>query len=226
MCCRKVIKPVGGLAKSEEGRLAEGKLQWSTVKRICEKETEIKPDILVNIMEKFDMLIPYKVKPESSDTRVQEYLVPCMMKRVPKKKVRQADQKVRNVPILYFKFVHHDFIRNENEEEGVFLPHGLFHRVVSRCCQSKNWNQNTIFYDYMEFSTQKGIFYLRMAYDSILLCALKAGNTCEREDQRREVLSNVREEIQSLIDAVLQMSFPNLTSVHYLECISKEHEHR
>ena len=171
------------------------------------------------------MLIPYKAKPVSSKTRVEEYLVPCMMKRVPHGKVRQRDH---NVPILFFKFVHRDFIEKEREKEGLFLPNGLFHRVVSRCCgTNKTWIQTATCYDYMEFSTDKGIvFSLRMAYNSILLCAIKIDSWYKTEDQRHESLSNLREDIQSLIDHVLRALFPNLTCVHYLECISEKHEHR
>ena len=213
---------------SEEGRLSEGKLRRSTVERICEKETEIKPDILLYIMERFDMLIPYKGGPERSGTSVHEYLVPCMMKRVPEGKVRQAGQEVKDTPMLYFKFVHRDFIdkEEEEEEEGVFLPHGVFHRVASRCCQVKKWDRRAIYYDYMQFSTDKGVFYLRMAYDSILLCAIRIEESYETKDQIRQILSNLREEIQDLIDAVLQTTCPNLTCVHYLECMSEGHEHR
>ena len=108
-------------------------------------------------MERFDMLIPYKANPKSLETRVQEYLVPCMMKRVPQGKVRP---KGHNVPILFFKFAHSDFIEEEREKEGLFLPNGLFHRVVSRCCRTnKTWSggEMATYYDYMEFSTDKGI---------------------------------------------------------------------
>ena len=220
-----VIKPTGGLAKNEAGKLEEGRLKQNTITRICKNETDINSDILVNIMERFDMLIPYRTALENPDTKTEEYLVPCMMKRVPERKVHQAEQKVKDVPILYFKFVHRDFIKRGKEEEGVFLPHGLFHRVLSRCCQRKKWTKSGIYYDYVDFGTDKGVFYLRMAYDSILLCALKT-TTSLTEDQRQEARSNLREEIEYLIDAVIQTSFPNLTCVHYLECISKEHEHR
>ena len=212
---------------SEGGRLSEGRLRRCTVERICEKEREIKADILLYIMERFDMLIPCKGGPESSGASVHEYLVPCMMKRVPEGKVRQAGQEVKNTTMLYFKFVHRDFIDKEEEEEGgVFLPHGVFHRVVSRCCQIKKWRRGAIYYDYMEFSTCEGVFCLRMACDSILLCAIQIKESYRREDQRRETLSNLREEIQKLIDAVLQTTCPNLTCVHYLECMSEGHEHR
>ena len=226
MCCRKVITPKDGLVKSEEGSLAEGRLKWSTVIRICGKETKDRPGVLVKIMERFDMLVPYKGGPEGLDQRVQEYLVPCMMKRVPEDNVHKRDQQVKNVPILCFKFVHRD-VKKEREEEGIFLPYGLFHRVISRCCQTnKKWNTGKIYYDYMDFSTDRGVFSLRMANDSILLCALRTETSYEAEDKRRKVLSDLREEIQTLIDAVLQTTFPNLTCVHYLECTSKEHEHR
>ena len=79
----------------------------------------------------------------------------------------------------------------------------------------------------MELSTDKGmVFYLRMAYDSILLCAIKIDTSYETQDQRCNALNNLREEVQSSIDAVVNTAFPNLTSVHYLECISQGHTHR
>ena len=176
-------------------------------------------------MERFDLLIPYKAEPRSSETRAQEYLVPCMMKRVPEKHVRP---KFENVPSLYFKFVQRDLVAKGKEEEGVFLPHGLFHRVASHCCRTiKKRILIATYYDYMELSTDKGmVFYLRMAYDSILLCATKIDTSYETQDQRCDALNNLREEVQSSIDAVVNTAFPNLTSVHYLECISQGHTHR
>ena len=141
---------------------------------------------------------------------MQEYLVPCMMKRVSQEKVRPQDHNVR---ILFFKFAQRDLIEKEREKEGLFLPNGLFHRVVSRCCRTnKTWIQMATCYDYMEFSTDEGIvFSLRMAYNSILLCAIRIDASYDTEAQRRESLSNLREDIQALIDDVLQMVFPNLT---------------
>ena len=62
--------------KSEEGSLAEGRLQRNTVTKLCRTETKDRPDVPVKIMERSDMLIPYKGGPESSDRRVHEYLVP------------------------------------------------------------------------------------------------------------------------------------------------------
>ena len=218
-----MIRPKSGLVLTENDSLADGRLQRSTAKRLCRPEANA--DVLLDIMERFDMLIPYKAEPGSLDTTVQEYLVPCMMKRVPQEKVRHKDH---NVPILFFKFAHRCFIEKEREKEGLFLPNGLFHRIVSRCCRTyKTWIQMSTYYDYMEFSTDKGIvFSLRMAYNSILLCAIRIDSLYETEDQRHESLSNLREDIQSLIDDVLQALFPNLTCVHYLECISEAHEHR
>ena len=132
------------------------------------------------------------------------------------------------MPILHFKFVQRDYLAQGKEEEGIFLPHGLFHRVASHCCRT---NKKRIliatYYDYMELSTDKGIvFYLRMAYDSILLCATKIDTSYETQDQRCEALNNLREEVQSSIDAIVNTAFPNLTCVHYLECISQGHTHR
>ena len=218
-----VIRPKDGLAPSEEDRLADGRMLRSTAKRLC--GCEAKADVLLDIMERFDMLIPYKSNPKSSETRVQEYLVPCIMKRVPQGKVRQKEH---NVPILFFKFAHRDFIEKEGEKEGLFLPNGLFHRIVSRCCRiSKAWIKKPAWYDYAEFSTDDGIvFSLSMAYNSILLCAIRIDPSYKTEDRRQQLLSNLREDIQSLIDDVLHAVFPNLTCVHYLECISEGHEHR
>ena len=223
MCCRCVINPTSFLTKTERGSLEQGRLQRSTAERLCEPEPNA--NILVDIMERFDLLIPYEAEPQRSEARAQEYLVPCMMKRVPGEHVRS---KFENVPILHFKFVQRDYLAQGKEEEGIFLPHGLFHRVVSHCCRT---NKKRIliatYYDYMELSTDKGIvFYLRMAYDSILLCATKIDTSYETQDQRCEALNNLREEVQSSIDAIVNTAFPNLTCVHYLECISQGHTHR
>ena len=220
-----MIRPTSGLKPTENDNLADGRLQRSTAQRLCHRVANA--DVLLDIMERFDMLIPYKAKSISSETRVQEYLVPCMMKRVPQGNVGQRDH---DVPILFFKFAHRDFVEKGSVKEGLFLPNGLFHRVVSRCHRKyKTWSDDYMktYYDYMEFSTDKGIvFSLRMAYNSILLCAITIDSSYETEDQRHESLSNLREDIQSLIDDILQAVFPNLTCVHYLECISEAHEHR
>ena len=205
------------LSTMEKKELEQGNLERETAIKLCGSGK--KAGTLVDIMERFDMLIPQR-----SETTVQEYLVPCMMKRVP---VDEVPREVEGIPILYFKFAHRAFIKLEKDGEGVFLPQGLFHRVFSRCCRIKEWNPAKPHSDYIEFNTHKKlVFYLRMAYDSILLCATKIDTSYQTEDQKREALSNLREEIQSMIDDVLRMVFPNLTCVHYLECITEEHKHR
>ena len=218
-----MINPTIRLKTSEESSLERGRLQRSTAERLCKPAANA--DILVDIMERFDLLIPYEAEPQSSEAKVQEYLVPCMMKRVPAEDVRP---KFENVPILYFKFVQRDFVAKGKEEEGVFLPHGLFHRVASHCCRTiKKRILAATYYDYMELSTDKGIvFYLRMAYDSILLCATNIDTSYKTQDQRCAALSTLREKVQSSIDAVVNEAFPNLACVHYLECISQGHTHR
>ena len=216
-----MIRPKSGLKPSEYDNLVDGRLQRSTAEQLCHPEPNA--GVLLDIMERFDMLIPYI----SSKTRVHEYLVPCMMKRVPQGKVGERDH---DVPILFFMFAHRDFVEKGRVKEGLFLPNGLFHRVVSRCHRKyKTWLDDCTktYYDYMEFSTDKGIvFSLRMAYNSILLCAIKIDSSYKTEDRRRKSLSNLREDIQKLIDDVLQAVFPNLTCVHYLECMSEAHKHR
>ena len=94
-----MIRPKSGLEPSEKdefGRREAAKDHGSRDSVIREANA----DVLLDIMEKFDMLIPYKAKSISSETRVQEYLVPCMMKRVSQGKVRP---KVHNVPILFLQ---------------------------------------------------------------------------------------------------------------------------
>ena len=64
---------------------------------------------------------------------------------------------------------------------------------------------------------------MRMAYNSILLCAFRTDGKLKTKDKKCEARSAVRQEIESMIEAITQDSFPNLTCVHYLECT--EHEH-
>ena len=220
-----MIRPKSGLSEKEKPYLENnGRLSRKTIQRLCRQE--VNPDVLMGIMERFDMLIPYRANSKSSETKVHEYLVPCMMKRVPPEKLPQREH--GHIPILFFRFAYSDTIE-EGREQELFLPNGLFHRVVSRCYQNyKEWSNENMatYYDYMEFGTYTGInFSLRMAYDSILLCAIKI-DSYETEDQILEELSNLREKIQLLIDGVVNAVFPNLTCVHYLECISQKHEHR
>ena len=116
ICFRRVIRPISRLRPTENDSLADGRLQRNTAKGLCHPETNA--DVLLDIMERFDMLILYKAKPRSSETRVQEYLVPCMMKRVPQGKVGQKDH---NVPILFFKFEHRHFIEKGKRKDSSYL---------------------------------------------------------------------------------------------------------
>ena len=65
-------------------------------------------------------------------------------------------------------------------------------------------------------------FSLRMVYNSILLSVSAAELST---DQMCKVRSNLRQQIQAMIDDIINAVFPNLTCVLYLECIIQEHGH-
>ena len=112
-------------------------------------------------------------KAKSLETRVEEYLVPCMMKRVPRE-----EKKDRNVPILFFKFAHRDFIEKERENERLSLPNGLFHRVVSRCCRTnKTWTQMATYYDYTWSSARVKELSSFCAWRTTAWCYVPSGST-------------------------------------------------
>ena len=202
-------------------------MEQNTAKKLCGDVK--KADVLVNIMERFDMLIPYMAGEENmQESSVLEFLVPCLMGRIPEVAVSQKKWPGDNIPILFFKFVH----RKERilRESGFFLPCGMFHRVISRCYQKnhKTWTMKSECYsDYMEFATSGLYCYLRMAYDSILLCTFNVDESVSKKGNSHmcEARSSLREEVESIIDGIIGQLFPNLTYVHYLECLNKEHEH-
>ena len=197
----------------------EGKLNQSDAEELLGVR---RADIIIAVMEKFDMMI------QRCSRDLKMYLVPCLMKPILEEKVSSKEDK--SVPTLYFKFVHHDLKRKEDqgeEDQGAFLPHGLFHRLICRCLQrKKEWTMHKCRYDYMEFSTDKRVFgYLRMAYNSILLCAFKTEDKLETDDEKCKARSEVRKDIEDMLKAITKKTFPNLTYVSYLECMSK-HQHR
>ena len=142
----------GVLTGCEKQMLENGRLGRETARKLCDATY---PDIFVDVMEKFDMLVPHKVE-NKDEWRSEdvEYLVPCLMKTVQEGNVSVKTDK--SVPTLYFQFVHRDL--KEKGKEGVFLPQGFFHRLVSRCCRTrKKWRMAKFCYDYMEFSGN-GVF--------------------------------------------------------------------
>ena len=226
------------LTKEEQSLLSQGRLKRETAIKLCGATTHAPPDALISIMEKFDMMIPVKVEDptqaegtqasvstQAGKVLIEEYLVPCLLKRIPEQRVRASR---KNESTLHFRFLHRDSI---NEDLPCsFLPHGLFHRLISRCHRTKKLapGRKEIYYDYMEFGGENCVFSLHMAhaYGSIMLDVFHFATECTAEDQRREVRSFLREEIQAMIDDITQDLFPNLACVHCLECPSETHKNR
>ena len=210
------------LTYQEHEMLKKGQLKRKTAMKLCGGRN---CDILVDIMVKFDMLVPHagKNKGKRESGGEVEYVVPCLMKRVPEEDVSPKEDK--SVPTLYYKFVQSDMM--EDKEKRGFLSHGFFHRLVSRCCQTnENWTMDHFYCDYVDFSADSGVVgYLRMGYDSILLCVTDSAENLETKDQECEARSQVRENIESIFDDVIKDTCPNLTYVAYLECTSG-HKHR
>ena len=194
--------------------LRKGELNQSGAETLLDVH---RADIIIAVMEKFDMLI----RRPSKDAKT--YIVPCLRETVLKEHVALKEDD--SVPTLYFKFVHRDLM--EAEDQGAFLPRGLFHRLICRCLQrKKEWTMRFCWYDYMEFSTEKGVFgYLRMACNSILLCAFNSEDRLETYDEKCKARSEVRKDIEDMLNAITETTFPNVTYVPYLECIFK-HQHR
>ena len=206
-------------------KLTEGKPSRDTLLNLC---GDAEAGVLIDIMEKFDMLIPcpsHVSKTEGGEDvearegSVQRYLVPCLMKKAPESVYRRDE----SIPTLHFKCVHRDFMYEaEGDFPGVFLPHGLFHRLSSRCCRTKKWTLKAAFYDYMAFEADNIAFSLRMVYNSILLSVSPAELST---DEMCEVRSNLRQQIQAMFDDIVNEIFPNLTYVLYLKCIISKHGH-
>ena len=214
------------MTEMEQKMLKEGRPKRTTAIKLCDVTD---PGILIDIMEKFDMLIPRKVgktgKEESPATEV-EYVLPCLLKTVPEEEVPAKEDE--SVPTLHFKCIARDVMEETEKFKSAFLPRGFFHRLISRCCrENSTWNMVKFYYDYMEFSADSGVIgYLRMAYNSIQLCAFKTVKILQNEDEKRRVRSEVRENIKSMIEDITKDTCPYLTHVPYLECISKSHNHR
>ena len=67
----------------------------------------------------------------------------------------------------------------------------------------------------MALEAENIYFSLRMVYNSILLSVSAAELSTDRMCQVR---SNLRQQIQAMLDDIINAVFPNLTCVLYLEC--------
>lgn len=195
------------LPRDQIRELQQGKICEETALELC--GTTQAPTI-VKIMEKFDMLVPCQLPQQAEDTR-KHYLIPCLLPRV----AYQKAQEIKTFPKIHFKL-------SQRLQLGLspccncgFLPHGLFHRLISCCCRVREWNPREIFYDYIVIGVQNFFFSLSMVYNGITMSAFGfSGKTEERDVQ----LTKLRKEVQSMIEGITKEVFPNLVCEPYLEC--------
>lgn len=193
------------LPSSQITELKRGMIQKETALDLCGRAPT-----LIKIMEKFDMLVPCQLE-EDQDKFM--YLVPCLLPRVRHQKAQEDE----TFPKIHFKLTPKTVYDRSSLERSGFLPHGLFHRVVSSCCRVRKWkhHQSMIFYDYIAIELDNFFFSLRMVYNGITLSAFNFKG--EAEEHTAE-LGKTRKQIQSIIEEITKEIFPNLVCMPYLEC--------
>jgi hypothetical protein len=140
------------------------------------------------------------------------------MKRAPEDQVTAGNV---TVPSMHFKFAPSEYKDSTELDTMGFLPHGLFHRVISSCCRKKKWThyEKSIFYDYMVFGVQGFYFALHMIYNGITLSAFNFDGDPEGYSL---ALTEIRKTIQTVIEQVTGEVFPNLVCVAFLPCSCME----
>ena len=197
------------LPPDQQTKLERGVLLQEAATNLCDVS---KPDILVKIMTTFDMLTPCEL--DMNGEKVPVYLVPCLMQRVPEDKLEARGDEV---PMMHFKFAPSKYKDSTELDTMGFLPHGLFHRLTSRCCQKKEWShfEKLMFYDYMVLGVQDFYFSLHMVHNGITLSAFNFDGEAVNHSLK---LSEIRSKIQSVIEQITSKLFPNLVCVPFLLC--------
>lgn len=165
------------------------------------------PQMLLQIMERFDMLIPCQIN------HADIYMVPCLRKKARDDQVVKGD-----IPSIPFRCVSASEVKSGSLRTKGFIPPGLFHRLISSCCRVKKWAhfRNLIFYDYMLFNHASGFSCaLRLVSDDIVLSAF---NFVGDSSSYSSALSALREDVQKLLAEILDQVFPNLSWVTFLPC--------
>lgn len=217
--CSKVItqhhsENMKHLSFEQQEKLKRGVLDAEVAKHLPNVSN---PQVLINIMDRFDMLIRGEIRMGHS-TREEVYIVPCLLQRVSASKVQNRDPKV---PSIHFKFVSSTEVQPFKLETRGFLPPGVFHRLVSSCCRTKHWNHwvELMFHDYIELDAEDFCFALHMAHNGITMLAFNF------EDDTMTYslsLTKLREEIHNLIKEILAQMFPNMSCTTFLlhDCCS------
>lgn len=196
-------KGIRKLSYDEKEMLKSGKLTLGLAEELASDGSN--PNVLLQIMERFDMLIPCEANIDNGH-RDKMYMVPCLLPRVScEKKLVEA------LPPIHFKCVFSTEVESFQLATKGFLPPGLFHRLVSSCCGTNKWSHwsELIFYDYVEFEVSKVLqFALQLSHNGITVSA---------SSKDAFQLSKLREEIEELLKQILDQAFPNLLCVTFLE---------
>lgn len=165
---------------------------------------------LIKIMERFDMLVPYQLRRYGQ--RKKAYLVPCLLKRSTIQSTQSS-----GFPNMHFKLVPRVQQQFTSPERIGFLPHGVFHRLVSNCCRVPQWEsvEGMVFYDYIAIHAKEFYFSLYMIYNGITLSAFKFQGKPENHSLQ---LAEIRRMVQSMIEEITAQVFPNLVCLPFLEC--------
>lgn len=197
------------LAHDHREMLRKGMLSVDTVKALPGVSN---PESLIAIMERFDMLIRCQIDLDDQQRGKEMYMVPCLLKNVASNRLNDRDQQV---PAIHFKCVPTAQCSSYKVEDKGFLPPGVFHRLISKCCKNGQWQHRIgwIFYNYIIFFPKDVDveFALHMAHDGISLFA-ELG-----ESSHEGILTRLREQVEANLRETLQV-FPGLSCQTFLIC--------
>ena len=201
-----------GLNQNQVAELKLGFLHKNIIEAIWNGQ-ESKKKTLLKLMTKFDLLVPYC----TADSTEKAYLVPCLLKRS-----QESERLARSsyIPSLHFQFFSRSGDTVLETTLKSFVPHGLFHRLVSQCCNTVGWKpkSSAIFYNYLAFVVDRRCVVSLYMINNHITLSVHGVQTEDEANQCSGNFTEIRKCVEAKLKAILACLFPNLMMKVYIEC--------
>ncbi|CAH1786849.1 unnamed protein product [Owenia fusiformis] len=176
----------------------EGLLEEELIDIVWEEQnTEISnhKKVLIEFMQKFDLICPLKNNPGYSQKK-RQFFVPCLLPK-PEPSDIIKDKPLAG-PTIFYQFT--------------FLPNGLFHRLVANICLEKSWPLygKNVFFDYARFEVGKGAHVLTiLAQDNHLELKIHTLSDDVTDKDNNFMCMRIRKDIEAMLKSTIQKYCPS-----------------
>ncbi|CAH1802713.1 unnamed protein product, partial [Owenia fusiformis] len=164
----------------------------------------IPSDVMIDIMQRFDLICPFGNNQRSFQEK-RQFFVPCLLPKP------EPSDVIKNKPLavgtLFYTFS--------------FLPKGLFHRLVAKICQENKWSlHGKLYFDYAVFKVTDQLHVLTLLAEENYL-ELKIHQLLKERTNRRQnsdMCLTIREDIEAILKSAIKIYCPSVSFKASVRC--------